>query len=203
MAQNSTQEPEAGATRYYIDLDGAKAILQHRVPVFAVSLRRAIHEWNSVLGAYHAILDQFARGVLINQFWYEYSSRAFHGDEGVSLDRHGNRHYYVVDDLVVLRLKHVDDAYRSWNHPTSRALAWEAQASFPTIPPLAKLELGYRLDLTGTVVRDAVVMLNYTGRPLWRWQIWGHPIDEFAATPRDAFGRAVYSHDDFSEVVLP
>ncbi len=192
-------------TTYYIDLEPAKAILRRRVPVFAGSLRKAIHEWNSGLGTYHAILDQFARGVFINQLWYAYSAQAFtfSGDAGVSLDTHGDRHYYVVDDLVVLRFKHVDDAYRSWNHPTSRARAWDAQASFPTIPPLAKLELGYRLDLTGTVVRDAVVMLNYRGRSLWRWQIWGHPIDEFAATPRDSFGRAVYSHDDFSEVVLP
>ena len=190
-------------TRYYIDLEGAKAVLQPRVPVFAVSLRKVIHEWNNRLGPYHAILDEFARAVLINQLWYAYSSQAFHCDAGVSLDKHGNRHYYILDDLVVLRFKHVDDAYRSWNHPTSRALAWEAQASFPTIPPLAKLELGYRLDLTGTVVRDAVVMLNYKGRSIWRWQIWGRPIDEFAATPRDAFGRAVYSHNDYSGVVLP
>ena len=190
-------------TRYYIDLEGAQAILQPRVPAFAVSLRKAIHEWNNRLGAYHAIFDEFARAVLINQLWYAYSWQALHGDAGVLRDKHGNRHYYILDDLVVLRFKHVDDAYRSWNHPTSRALAWEAQASFPTIPPLAKLELGYRLDLTGTVVRDAVVMLNYKGRSLWRWQIWGHPIDEFAATPRDAFGRAAYSHDDFSGVVLP
>ena len=202
MAQDITQEPESGITGYYIDLEGARAILQSRVPAFAVSLRKAIHEWNNRFGAYHAILDEFARAVLINQLWYAYSSQALHGDAGVLLDKYGNRYYYVLDDSVVLRFKHVDDAYRSWNHPTLRALAWGAQASLPTIPPLAKLELGYRLDLTGTVVRDAVVMLNYNGRSLWRWQIWGRPIDEFAATPRDAFGRAVYSHDDFSEVVL-
>ena len=190
-------------TLHHIDLGRAKATLQPRIPVFAGSLRKAIQEWNNGLGAYHAIVDQFARGVLINQFWYAYSSQAFRGDQGISLDKHGNRYYYIVDGLLVLRFKHVDNSYRSWNHPTSRARAWDAQASFPTIPPMAKLELGYRLDLTGTVVRDAVVMLNYKGQSLWRWQIWGHPISEFAAAPRDVFGRVVYSHNDFSGVVLP
>ncbi len=188
---------------HFIELRSAKTILQPRVPIFAGSLRKAIQEWNNGLGAYHAIVDEFARGVLVNQFWYAYSSQAFRGDVGVSLDKHGNRHYYIVDDLLVLRLKHVDNSYRSWNHPTSRARAWDAQASFPTIPPMAKLELGYRLDLTGTVVRDAVVMLNFKGRSVWRWQIWGPAIGEFAAAPRDVFGRMVHTHDDFSGVVLP
>ena len=190
-------------TSYSIDLQRAKAILQPRIPVLAGSLRKAIDEWNSGLGKYHAILDQSVRGVIINQFWYAYSSQAFRGDAGITLDKHGNGRYYVIDDSLVLRLKHVDDSYRSWNHPTSRARAWDAQISFPTIPPMVKLELGYRVDLTGTVVRDAVVMLNYEKQPAWRWQVWGHPIAEFAVTPKDMLGRVVYSHNDFSGVALP
>ena len=188
-------------TSYYMDLGLAKIILRPRVPVFAGSIRKAIHEWNSGLGAYHAVVDEFARGVMISQFWYAFSSLALRGDVGISLEKHGNRPYFIVEDKVVLRFKHVDDAYRSWNHPTSRARAWDAQASFPTMPPMAKLELGYRLDLTGTIIKDAAVILNYRGRSLWRWQIWGYPISEFAAAPRDAFGRVVYSHEDFSKAV--
>ena len=190
-------------TPYYIDLTRAKATLQPRISVFAGSIRKAMQDWNNGLGAYHAIVDEFARAVLINQLWYAYSSQALRGDAGISLEKHGNRHYYIVDDLLVLRFKHVDNSYRSWNYRTSRASAWEAQASFPTIPKMAKLELGYRLDLTGTVVKDAMVMLNYRGRSLWRWQIWGHPISEFAAAPTDMLGRQVYTHDDLSGVVLP
>ena len=185
-----------------MDLGHAKVILRPRVPVFADSLRKAIREWNTGLGAYHAIFDEFARGVLISQFWYTYSSQALEGDSGISLEKHGGRPYYIVDDELVLRFKHVNDAYRSWNHPTPRALAWDAQAWFPTMPPMAKLELGYRLDITGTVIQDAAVILNYKGQSLWRWQIWGYPIGEFAATPKDAFGREVYAYEDFSEVEL-
>ena len=190
-------------TAYYIDLSKAKSILHNRMPAFAGALRKSIEEWNSGLGSYHATFDEFARGVLINQLWYVYSSQALRGDAGVSLDKHSNGSYFTVDDSLVLRLKHVDTAYRSWNHPTRRARAMDAQSPFPTIPPMARLELGYRLDLTGTVVKDAVVMLNNRGRSLWRWQIWGYPISEFAAMPRDMFGHIVYSHDDFSGVVLP
>ena len=133
---------EASVTPYHIDLGRAKDTLQPRIPVFAGSLRKAIQEWNTGLGAYHAIVDQSARGVLINQFWYAYSSQALRDDAGISLDNHGNRYYYIVDDLLVLRFKHVDNSYHSWNHPTSRARAWDAQASFPTMPPMAKLNWG-------------------------------------------------------------
>ena len=188
---------------YYIDLAHAMAVLLPRLPVFAGSLRKAIFEWNNGLGAYHAVIDEFARGVVINRMWYAFSSQSLQGDDGISLEKHGNGSYYTVDSKVVLRFKHVDNAYRSWNHPTPRSRAWASQASFPTMPPLAKLELGYRLDLTGTIVKDAMVMLNYKGRPVWRWQVWGHRISEFAAAPVDMMGRLIFSHDDFSGVVLP
>ena len=187
----------------YMDLQCAKSILQPRVLAFAGALSKAVRVWNEECGTYHAIVDEFARGVLINQFWYAFSSRALRSDPGICLEKHGQRHYYTIDGLVSLRFKHVDKSYRSWNHPTSRARAWDEQAWFPTIPPMVNLELGYRMDLTGTVVEDAIVMYNYKGRSLWRWQIWGYPVSEFAAFPRDAFGFEVYSHDDYSGVVLP
>ena len=127
---------------HFIELRSAKTILQPRVPIFAGSLRKAIQEWNNGLGAYHAIVDEFARGVLVNQFWYAYSSQAFRGDVGVSLDKHGNRHYYIVDDLLVLRLKHVDNSYRSWNHPTSRARAWGRAGVVSNHPPNGEARVG-------------------------------------------------------------
>ena len=58
--------------------------------------------------------------------------------------KHGNRH--KLRSLTIcwyLRTSSTcDNSYRSWNlSTTSRASAWDAQASFPTIPKMAKLEL--------------------------------------------------------------
>ena len=92
-------------TPYYMDLARAKLILRPRVPAFAGSLRKAIREWNIGLSAYHATVDEFARGVWISQFWYAYSSQALKGDAGISLEKHGNRPYYIVDDQLVLRFQ--------------------------------------------------------------------------------------------------
>ena len=203
LTQHCTQNTRLDMSPYFMNMAAAQTVLLPRIPAFVDALRRATREWNSGLGAYHAIVDEFARAVLISQFWYSYSYQLLRSDSGVSLEKFGNRSFYTIDKLLVLRLKHVDSSYRSWNHLTARALAWNAQASFPSIPPMVKLELGYRMDLTGTVVKDAVVMLNYKGRSLWRWQIWGGQISEFAAASRDAFGRLVYSYDDFSEAELP
>ena len=186
---------------YFISLNNSRSILQPRMQTFAMSLAKAIEEWNTGLGTYHTILDEFCRGVIINRMWYEYSSQALRSDKGIMRVRKGNRSYYVIDGRLTLRFKHVDESYRSWNYPTARSLAWNAQAPLNTIPRVVKLELGYRLDVTGTVVRDAVVMFNSGGRSVWRWQIWGYPISEFAAVPRDMFGDLVYVHDDYSTVV--
>ncbi len=187
---------------YYIGLTEAKPVLQPRMPVFADALRKAVHEWNNGLGQYHAELDEFARSVIINQFWFAAAKNALYGDGGVSSGKHGNGYYFVVDGILVIRFKHLDESYKTWNHPTPRSRAMEAQLPFRSIPPLARLDLGYHLDLTGTVVETAMVMFNRNRRSVWRWQIWGHPIDEFAAMPRNQFGDATYVHDDYSGVAL-
>ena len=151
----------------------------------------------------HVDLDEFGRAVNINQLWYSSSSQALRSDPGISRHKQGNGYYYVIDNRLVLRFKHFDDGYRSRNHPTPRFRAWDSQMPFPTLPPLVKLDLGYRLDLTGTRVLDAMIVLNFNRLSVWRWQIWGRRIDEFAATPRDMQGRLVYVHDDYSGVSTP
>ena len=186
----------------YINLVDAQTTLRPRIQVIAGALGKAVREWNAA-GQYHALVDESFRGMFISQLWYTYVTQALRGDAGVMKHRSGNRPYFTFDQLLVLRFKHVDRGYQSWNHSTPEFRAWNEQASFPTIPPLPKLELGYRMDVTGTVVRDAMVMFKYKKQTLWRWQIWGRPFGEFATHSRDMFGRSVYAHDDNSQIVLP
>ena len=187
---------------YYISLPDAKSVLQPRMPVFAGALRKAIHEWNNGLGQYHVDFDEFARSVIINQFWFAAAKKGLYGDDGISAGKHGNGYFFIVDEKLVIRFKHLDKLYKTWNHPTLRSRAMEAQLPFRSIPPLARLDLGYRLDLTGTVVETAMVIFNKDSSSVWRWQIWGHPIDEFAAGPRNMLGDETYIHDDYSAVPL-
>lgn len=185
---------------YYINLPSAQRIVQPRVLVFARCIARAMREWNTGLSGYHAIFDEFWRGVTINQLWYTNVEHLLPASSGVVVHKVGNGKYLVIDDQVVLRCKHLDDSYRPRNYPTSRSKSWEQQQPFRSIPPLVRLDLGYRLDLTGTVVQDVMIMLSQNKQTLWRWQIWGHPISEFASTPKDMFGRQIYVHSDYSGV---
>ena len=189
--------------KYYMTLEKAKSVLQPRMPLLIGALKKAVHEWNLGLSQYHTKLDAFARGVFINQLWYEYSNQALHGDPGVSLEKNGQRTSLIIDRSLVLRLKHVNEAYRSRNYPTPRDRAWNGQVYFPSIPPIPRLDIGYRMDLTGTAVKDSMVIFSQGVQSLWRWQVWGFPVSEFAGAPNDMFGRTVYSHDDYSRVVMP
>lgn len=183
---------------YQIGMANAQVILRPRMPDLTVALRRSVHEWNTGLAPYHLRLDEYARAVVVNKLWYSYAEQLLFGDAGVAFHQESNGKYLVVDDSLVLRFKHLDGAYRTRNFPTRRAKAWNSQLHFPNIPPLARLDLGYRLDVTGTVVLDAMVMLTVGKQSVWRWQIWGASISEFAASPKDMLGRLVYAHDDYS-----
>lgn len=186
---------------HYINHDEAKTVLRARMQAFCVALRRVMREWNEDMDKFHTRLDEFGRAVFINQGWYDHANGLHHSDDGVVMQRHGNGRFFIVDERLVLRIKHANERYRVWDHATPRALARAEQQSFPTLPPLVHLDFCYRLDITGTVVRDAMVILHSGREQLWRWQIWGRPITEYAATTRNLMGEVVYSHDDYSEAM--
>ena len=191
------------ATRYDITLEDAKALLAPRMPALANALRIAVHEWSDGLGKYHAKVNEDLRALFINQLWHYHSIELLREDAGISRQKNGRHEYLRVDGSLVLRIKHVGPTYRSWNYPTRRSQAWNAQAHFLDLPPMPRLNFGYRLDITGTVVKDAMVMLSQEGHSIWRWQVWGYPVSEFPATHRDMLGRVVYAHDDYSEATMP
>ena len=78
-------------------------------------LSEELHESDGIVGsprAYHAIVDEFARAVLISQFWYSYSYQLLRSDSGVSLEKFGNN---AVSTLLIncwyCALKHVDPVH--------------------------------------------------------------------------------------------
>ena len=193
-------------TLYQINLTRVKIILQPRMPILAGALGKALREWNHGLGQYHAEMTEFGRAVVLNDLWYTYAALEFRrqGDAGIVLEHNDERRCFTVDGELILRFKHLNDQYRPRNNWTVRAQAWETQAWFPSIPPMVRLDFGYRLDLTGTSVLTAMVLFGNGKETVWRWQVWGHPVSEFASKPSvDMLGRRVYSHDDYSGAMLP
>lgn len=188
-------------TGHHIKLGDAQNVLQPRIADFAKALKTAIQTWNHPFGAYHHILDEFARGVVIGQLWYAESAQALTSDPGVRLKKNGERAYFILDGAVALRFKHLDSEYRPRNSLTDRGRAWSHQMNFPGIPRVPRLDFGYRMDLTGTVAETAFVMLNSGDDSRWRWQIWGHPVTAFAGASTNMYGDTVYAHDDYSKVV--
>ena len=197
--QNIPQE-EMHLVQLHMDMSPAKAILQPRMPDFTGALYKAVGVWNH-LGPYRATVGKSARGIIINEAWYELTRQALLVDPGVVLVPNGHRKYFLLDSQLIIRLKHVSGAYRPWNYPTRRSDAWNTQTPFPGIPSVPRMDLCYRLDLTGTLIRDAIVQLSHADNAIWRWQVWGQPISEFRAVSRDLFGREVFAHQDYSGAV--
>ena len=94
--------------------------------------------------------------------------------------------FLVIDERIILRFKLIDNNFHSRNYPTKRAIQWRLQQPFAGIPRCERLELGYRVDITGTIIStrnpsDAFATLLKVGldRIVWMWQIAGEQIDTF------------------------
>ncbi len=95
------------------------------------------------------------------------------------LKNSGGESYFVIDDCFALRFKHLDRNLMSMNYPTKRARDWNRQLRLPGLPPWDRLEFGYRMDITGTAIQDAFILLRKGGVFLWIWQVMGDRIDTF------------------------
>lgn len=191
-------------------LPEARDILAEYMPCWASALRRTMYEWNTGLAQYHAVLDESARAHNLNQLWYHHSNIALADYPEVELRKVRNQRFFSISDQVLLRFKFVDGRYQSKNYPTSHSRQWNLQIPLPGVPNVPRLEFGYRLDLTGTSVRDAMVLMKIgkarkktASNVVWVWQVWGPPISEFPApgnTSSDMFGRVVYEYTDYSTI---
>ena len=158
--------------------------------------------WNGPHAESQHVYDVATRSMVIARHWYSYSDEALRDDPGVKLVNNYERHCFEIDREFALRFKHLNSRYRTRNNSNFRSFAWGHQLSLADLPPMPRLDFGYRLDLTGTLIETAMIMLCVGNEPSWRWQIWGDPIDVFAGTPEtDLFGRTVYACDDYSKVM--
>ena len=195
-------------TEQFLNLTQAKDILADYMPCWASALRRTMYEWNTGLAQYHAVLDESARAHNLNQIWYHHSNLALAEHPEVELRKVRNQRFFSISDQVLLRFKFVDTRYQSKNYPTSHSQQWNLQGPLPGIPNVTGLEFGYRLDLTGTSIKDAMVLLKVgkaktktASNVIWVWQVWGPSISEFPlpeTSVTDMLGRVVYDYTDYS-----
>ena len=164
----------------YITLAETQRILQPpRISALTGALRNSINAWNTAFAPAQMVLDKSARAMIINQYWYSFVNLALGGDAGVILRIDKLQRFLAVDERIILRFKLIDENFHSSNYPTERATLWRLQHPFAGILPCERLELGYRLDITGTVIKDAFVLLRVGDRVAWMWQVGGEQIDTF------------------------
>ena len=155
----------------YLSRHDAWQILESRVPALLAALRYAVAVWNYDFGLHHADFDQTARGTIIGQKWLAEVERELFEDPGITVIRNGLRRCLLVDRVLILRIKHVGENSRPWNHDTERATAWDSQLPFPSIPPVPRLDFVYQMDVTGTIVVDVGVRFYQDGRVRWEWSL--------------------------------
>lgn len=147
------------------------------------------------------VLDSSARAIIINQYWYNFANLALGDDPDVIFGVDRLQRFLIIDERFILRFKLIDNNFDSSNYRTNRATQWRLQFPLTGLPQCDRLELGYRLDITGTVIQDAFVLLRVGKRIVWLWQIGGERIDTFPIQlelrPVSAPQPYVFAYDNF------
>lgn len=163
-----------------VSLENARAALSSRMQGFTDALSQCQKEWNNKLASAQMVLDGSARAHLWNQYWYYYARSIFNEDNGVRFFIDQLQRYIVVDERVIMRFKLFDEHLCARNYPTDHAVDWKLQIPLEGLPPCARLHYGYRMDITGTKVKDAFITLpKGSSFNEWVWQTSGEPIDIF------------------------
>jgi hypothetical protein len=147
--------------------------------IFTNALSKCQDLWNNELACTQMVLDSSARAHIINQYWYFYARQMFEGDICVAFSKDQYQRYLIIDEKVILRFKLLDTQLLPRNYPTEHALDWQYQEPLEGILPCARLHYGYRMDITGTNIKDAFIILPQGKINEWVWQTSGEPIDTF------------------------
>lgn len=163
------------------------------VPGLRSALDDALREWNDAPAVFHAAMDASVKANILNKFIYFYAATKL---DGVVFGEDQLQRYIRFGDLVVIRVKLFDEGLRSRNYQTRRARQWVRREPLPGFP-VDRLHLGYRLDATGSVLKDAFITLpsgDQFNPNKWVWQIVGESIEPFHIL-RDMFGQETYRYE--------
>ena len=165
----------------HITLHQAMRVLAPRMSTMVNELRLTVESWNNRPDQWQlSLADRKARGLVLNRLWYQRIQSALTNDSGVQRKPNaGEESYLQIDQSFTLRLKSLSTELTTRNFPTKRSRHWESQLTLPGLPPGDRLDLGYRLDATGTSLEDMFVMFHINKSLIWIWQVAGISVDTF------------------------
>ena len=158
----------------------AQDILEYRVPAMEEALVKAVEAWTVDLSHRHDVLCSLTRSMFVSGIWHDEVMQALVDDPGIRLYENEQRQCLIFDDRVAVRLKLLDDKYRPRNNKTRRGRAWQRQLNLSGLPPVVRLDLGYRLDPIGSYVELAMLMFCTGNIVNWQWPIQKGSDDESA-----------------------
>ena len=148
--------------------------------------------------------DGAARGMGVYKLWNHHVRTLLFNCKAIVFYEKSRHPFFGVARQLGIRVKHVDDHYRSQMNDTEQARQLAAQLPLKGFsgPYLTQLECGYRLDLSGTLVEKVAFICRKDRTIVWLWQIWGVPDTHFGHVLSGGYltvtGPPVYAYDDLS-----
>ena len=149
------------------------------------------------------ILGDVSRSSIIVDHWYDFAIGHLFDDVGVTHGNDQGQRFLNFESKFLVRFKHVNSAYLSWNAKTRHSLAWNAQIPMKGLPECPRLEFGYQLDDTATLLKRACMLQRVGKDVLWVWQVLGERDDTFGlpmTLDTEIRDMIRYRHDNLLEV---
>jgi hypothetical protein len=182
--------------------DDAITILDEFLPIFRDCLDRA---WESV----EEVLDErperrvaFTSTTRANMLYDQLArivQQSLDGHPRVTISHRGRMLRLIVDNIIQVRFKKLDDNHRAKNVRTLSQHSEYFQHCLPGLEEaeLTKLVFGYQLNPTGTAIEGRFV----TCPKNWEENHWVLPLDEEASSAMPLFAPAIEDNEDVEIVV--
>ncbi len=167
----------------YVELETVRDLLYPRIWTWRDLFLEAFYSIRQQDPAFLRPLSSATVAGLVCDHAYSLISNNIHADPRVTLKLyHGQKHFWV-DDLICLRIKKVNRNFLSSNYRTKQSREWNAQSPLPGLDLGARIELGYQVDITGSVLLGIYVLYRLHKTVQWLWQIHGEQVSTFGSQP--------------------
>jgi hypothetical protein len=119
-----------------------------------------------------AIWHPTSRATMVWQLMVDQARVRFADTKGVRLHDSSERFVLVFEDLLVIRMKKLDEQLQTANYPTETAERVDAQLPIGGIPPKATwLTVGYVLDVSQTKIDSVNVVCHVADVVAWEYAL--------------------------------
>ena len=146
-----------------------KKHLENLLPRFGDCYLRTLAQFQVVAFSFYGSMNKRAKPTVFHNLLVNYIMAEFHDDKNIKFYPSHETLIIVIDDLIALRFKKLDEKGQPRNKKSDRndQLVAQDYTLFEDVPSITLLDFGYSINETWTEFEYISVACNLNGISLW------------------------------------